>query len=197
MSPNFPHEHIEGKDEKELVQCYIDKVTVSSQQWDCSGINVPWFRGQPDAAKSPLPKVLRTTRNKENGKYDEFWLSTTFRNKASTFGETPENRGEIDKWLFLMQHVGLPTRLLDWTESALAGLYFAVNDQTKGTNPAVWMINPVALNNISLGFNPDLDEDKLKSNPDCFPNTWDCYTANLLPPENARPKGLLHYTWHR
>ena len=172
ISAKFPHEHIEGQEGKDLIKNYIDKVTTISQKWSCSGINVPWFRGQSDAAKSPLPKVLRIKRHKESGKYDEFWLSTTFRNRAPTFGETPPDRGEIDKWLFLMRHVELPTRLLDWTESALAGLYFAVNDQTKDTHPAVWMINPVALNNISLGFNPDLDESKLKSNPDCFPNTW-------------------------
>ncbi len=171
MSPNFPHEHIEGEEGRDLIQCYIRKITEHSAGWDCSGIHVPWFRGQPNT-KSPLPAVLRTKKNKEIGRYDEFWLSTTFRNRAPSFGETPENRADIDKWLFLMQHVELPTRLLDWTESALAALYFAVNDQTKDTNAAVWIINPVALNHVSLRINEELNEDLLESNNDCFPNTW-------------------------
>jgi len=65
---------------------------------------------------------------------------------------------ETDKWLFLARHVGLPTRLLDWSESALVGFYFALLEK----QPVVWMLNPYELNRKSA-------QDAL---PNVYPLTW-------------------------
>jgi hypothetical protein len=100
-----------------------------------------WFRGEPTVNTRLLPKLYRP-RN-DGTLHHENKLLQMFRMKAQSFAanSTPD-RGRIDQWLFLAQHVGLPTRLLDWTENALLAIYFAVQTEM----PVVWMLNPMALN---------------------------------------------------
>ena len=133
----------------------LSRIREDTTGWANVGFAKPWFRGQPNKNKPPLPSIFRDGNNTH-----EFHLSTNFRLVAPGFGETPETR-RIDQWLFLMQHVGLPTRLLDWTESPLAAVFFATNKAATRkieNDAAVWAIDPIELNKLS-GISD-------------FPNTW-------------------------
>ena len=123
---------------------FVEAVQTDRAEWDVKVL--PWFRGEPSGRDVDgndivplLPKVYRRS-------YDENSLYQFFRMKAPMLGlPIVPAREEIDKWLFVARHVGLPTRLLDWTEGALIGLYFAIRER----DPVVWMLNPHALNQLT------------------------------------------------
>lgn len=75
--------------------------------------------------------------------------STSLASRAVSCGglarDTKRARGptEFPAWLFLMQHYGLPTRLLDWSESLLTASFFAVfNHREHEHSGCVWVLNP-------------------------------------------------------
>ena len=78
-----------------------------------------WYRGCGSAARSLLPSLYRheLLKTPEQLADLERQLMTRFRQRSIPY----HSRSLVDDWdaLFFMQHYGVPTRLLDWTENPL------------------------------------------------------------------------------
>lgn len=100
-----------------------------------------WFRGHSKDQYKLVPGYYR-----QNYRTSEETLVTRFKQSASLMVEnTP--RDEFD-WMFLMQHYGVPTRLLDWTDSALVALYFCCSSD-EDVDGAIWLLKPTIMNEES------------------------------------------------
>jgi hypothetical protein len=120
-----------------------------------------WYRGVSNTAYDLLPSLARF-----GGLPAEATLLKRFKQNAlPQIISRPTTEWE---WLFLMQHHGLPTRLLDWTENPLVALYFSVTNNSPDADNrdgAFWLLSPVELNKHSKvifdGVDiPGFDEDE-------------------------------------
>ncbi|WP_195989865.1 FRG domain-containing protein [Clostridium sp. D53t1_180928_C8] len=109
------------------------------------------YRGQASHVKFKLlPSLYRKYDDGLTDVYsyecEEIFLSK-FKSKSIPYLKTlPQNDWE---WMFLMQHYNTPTRLLDWSESPLVALFFALDDSfnhKEEDSAVVWCLNPIALN---------------------------------------------------
>jgi hypothetical protein len=105
-----------------------------------------WYRGHWNSSWSLQASVHRTPGNREN----EEAMLARFRQEAAALGQ-PYSFDDWG-WITFAQHHGLPTRLLDWSQTPLVALYFAcavpADFDTNGLEPdgEFFVLNPKQLN---------------------------------------------------
>lgn len=123
-----------------------------------------WFRGHSRVINALTPGIYR--EDYTNDLYlgfnpnHESKIAADFKRKAPSIANNLPEYNEHLEWLFIMQHHGVPTRLLDWSENILIATFFACNN-SYDQDGEIWTLLPWKLNE-SHGYwgLPILDKDK-------------------------------------
>jgi len=128
---------------------------LSREVQNLPAIGQKWlFRGQADACWELAPSVHRGYSQQQ-----ERYLTNEFRVRARSRHVSCPQDNDYPGWLALMQHYGLPTRLLDWTYSPLIAAFFAVHPDyvphadNHERDACVWALDAKRLNETQ-GFEP-------------------------------------------
>lgn len=134
--------------ERRDINSFIELIEMLEKDFGDYGGSI-WYRGQTKSSHSLLPSYLRIEHSTE-----KTLLSAFKQNATMLTDKQPSNSFD---WMFVMQHYGIPTRLLDWSESPLVALYFALQ-KSKDNNESdavIWALKPTELNK-----NAGIDEEK-------------------------------------
>ncbi|GLQ96141.1 FRG domain-containing protein [Dyella mobilis] len=126
---------------------YIDAIGDISDQINLAPDSI-WFRGMMNGQYHLTPGAFR--KKKKGSEIDEESITDEFLVSLPMYGGTKfSGSWEIYS---LMQHHGLPTRLLDWSKSPLVALFFALDFEEKKVSsdlsPVVWVLNAYKVNEL-------------------------------------------------
>lgn len=152
-----------------------------------------WYRGHSKIYGDLTPAIFRKNIWNEvsllfRPEIEQSYYSEFIRKAPSITEKLPEITNYLD-WLFLMQHHGLPTRLLDWSENILVAAFFSVIDNPTD-DAEIWTFLPWKLNekyglwglpypnNRILKF---LSSEMFHSNPEELVKELDLKTEPIFP----------------
>ena len=130
--------------------------------WTRDGDPSCWFRGVKDKSLDLRPGAYWRKN------YDEVGPLVMFAQEGVAFAEI--EKMNCWKTYYLAQHSQIPTRLLDWTDSFSAALFFALDGWKGETIPCIWIMQPNLLNQRFLGWDGVLAPEGFKETDIWLPN---------------------------
>lgn len=110
--------------------------------------NKVWFRGLNDITHELNSGLFRLNLGNEISKYKKVEEYAYNRFIISSQNLVTKNSWDL---LYIMQHHGVKTRLLDWSESFAVALYFALKKwEHEEIDACIWMLDPIRLNEKSV-----------------------------------------------
>ena len=179
----------------ELIATSVSELLELAKDAEARFQELPWFRGHADATWKLVPSAHRRDPLLETQ------FAQQFRLRAPAVANCPAHTDHVS-WLPLMRHYGLPTRLLDWTESLLVATYFATALQDK--DGTIWVVAPGGLNELTIGrFIPFMHDPRVEPLiTEAFGvkigDNYSPYLAVCAPRSDPRMSAQLgNYTIHR
>lgn len=128
---------------------YVEYVEKLSKDFSVS-------RGHSKESYLLLPGALRVDKNgkRKYSKRNISYFMNTFKENSHSYLRNPFDIKNDIEWMAMAQHYGLPTRLLDFTDSHIISLLFAVEnafyeEDGEKEDAVVWFMNPMRLNFIN------------------------------------------------
>lgn len=108
-----------------------------------------WYRGDEHAGRALIPSIQRTEKRLQVERY----ITNDFYIRAKQIMNNPPAKHNYAAWVSIMQHYGLPTRMLDWSASPLIASFFATESYEihPDTDSTVWVLIPDIFNEMQ-GF---------------------------------------------
>lgn len=118
------------------------------------------FRGHSNSVwrlQTTLQRNCAGKYTKEFAQKMEEYTLNVFKSKFHIYDKENEAPHSLLEWLSVMQHYGVPTRLLDFTLSPYVALYFAIEsiELSCETDLALYAVNYSEINNYSLTLLPE------------------------------------------
>jgi hypothetical protein len=140
----------------------LERIRAARMELDVRENEDWWYRGQASTHKL-RPSLFRLLEQKfteiDGDPKSIYELEYDLYFEFSCLGPGMQETG-LSSWdkLFYMRHHGLPTRLLDWTESLGIAIFFALSSASRTGEglPVIWVLNPARLNELVLEVDRDL-----------------------------------------